>query len=192
MSPDAYPEDQMAGAPRGRQVALNEWMMIAIGLVGLLAVMSMIIATVALSAGGSSHTTVVTVPAATEAASITAAPKPQTIRLAVKADSEHGRLGPDKQWHDAFLPADITVHAGAAVTISVLNYDSGPHSFTSPALGVNGVIPGGGTLTAPSRTTFTFTAPTRPGRYAWWCAVPCDPWAMAHDGYMRGYVTVTA
>jgi hypothetical protein len=40
--------------------------------------------------------------------------------------------------------------------------------------------------------TFTFTAPKKAGRYQWWCAVPCDPWAMAHDGYMRGYVTVSA
>jgi hypothetical protein len=47
-------------------------------------------------------------------------------------------------------------------------------------------------MSAPTHATFTFTAPNKPGKYAWWFAVPCDPWAMAHDGFMRGYVTVTA
>jgi plastocyanin len=129
--------------------------------------------------------------AATPAAAVTR-PAPETIKIAVKADSEHGRLGPDKQWHDAFLPADFTVRAGATVTITVTNYDSGQHTFTAPGLSVNGMIPGGGSMAAPTHATFTFTAPTKPGKYAWWCAMPCDPWAMAHDGYMRGYVTVSA
>jgi heme/copper-type cytochrome/quinol oxidase subunit 2 len=78
------------------------------------------------------------------------------------------------------------------VSVTVTNYDSGPHSFTSPSMGVNEVIPGGGTATIGKQVTFTFTAPTKPGSYVWWCAIPCDPWAMAHDGYMRGIVTVTA
>jgi plastocyanin len=115
----------------------------------------------------------------------------QAITLKVKSDSEHGKRGPDGSWHDAFLPADFTVQAGYAVTVTVYNYDDAPHSFTSQALGVNQAIPGGLT-NAPSKTTFTFTAPSQAGTYQWWCAVPCDPWAMAHDGYMRGYLTVSA
>ena len=35
--------------------------------------------------------------------------------------------------------------------MTVVNYDGGPHSFTSPAMGVNETIPGGGSLTAPAR-----------------------------------------
>ena len=115
----------------------------------------------------------------------------QAVTLNVRSDSEHGKLGPDGRWHDAFLPADFTVHPGYTMTVTVYNYDDMPHSFTSDALGVSQTIPGGST-SAPSQTTFTFTAPAKAGSYQWWCAVPCDPWAMAHDGYMRGHVTVTA
>jgi len=44
--------------------------------------------------------------------------------------------------------------------------------------------------TKPVVTTFSFTAPTKQGAYTWFCAVPCDPWAMTHLGYMKGRVTV--
>ncbi|MHB1569199.1 MAG: cupredoxin domain-containing protein [Solirubrobacteraceae bacterium] len=115
----------------------------------------------------------------------------QTLTLDVRSDSEHGRRGPDGTWHDAFLPADFAVHPGYAVTVTVSNYDDMPHSFTSRSLGVNETIPAG-SASAPSKMTFTFTAPSKPGSYQWWCALPCDPWAMTHDGYMRGDVTVRA
>jgi len=49
-----------------------------------------------------------------------------------------------------------------------------------------------GSASAPSKTAITFTAPAKAGAYAWWCSVPCDPWSMAHSGYMRGVVTVVA
>ena len=115
----------------------------------------------------------------------------QALTLNVKSNTEHGKRGPDGNWHDAFLPADFTVHAGETVTVTVYNYDDMPHSFTSQSLAVNQTIPGG-SASSPSKTTFKFTAPSRSGSYQWWCALPCDPWAMAHDGYMRGYVTVSA
>jgi Cupredoxin-like domain len=176
-----------------KERAWHEWMGVSVGLVGLLSIMAMILSAVALSSTSGAQPTVVMAPAAaTHAATVVATPKPMAVSMSVKADSEHGRMGPDKQWHDAIAPADFSVRAGAVVTISVANYDSGPHTFTSPALNVNGMIAGGGSMGTPSSTTFTFTAPSKPGKYAWWCAVPCDPWAMAHDGYMRGYVTVTA
>lgn len=114
----------------------------------------------------------------------------QTVTLKVKSDSEHGKQGPDGNWHDAFLPAGFTVHPGKTITVTVYNYDDMPHSFTSPALGVDQTIPGGSAST-PSKTIFTFISPSNAGSYQWWCAVPCDPWAMAHNGYMRGYVTVS-
>jgi hypothetical protein len=37
-----------------------------------------------------------------------------------------------------------------------------------------------------------FTAPAKAGSYIWYCKVPCDPWAMAHAGYMIGRVKVAA
>jgi plastocyanin len=169
-------------------------MMIGVGLTALLAILALIVSVVALasnsSTSGSSPTQVAQ--AAAPAAPAVAAPlvAPQSLTIAVKSDSEHGRLGPDGKWHDAFLPADFSVRAGSTVTITVENYDNGPHTFTSPSMGVNEIISSGGGLGAPHQMTFTFKAPTQPGKYAWWCSVPCDPWAMAHDGYMRGYVTV--
>jgi hypothetical protein len=29
------------------------------------------------------------------------------------------------------------------------------------------------------------------GRFQWLCMMPCDPYSMAHDGYMRGYITAS-
>lgn len=172
--------------------AWHEWMGIAIALTALLSILALIVSIVAL---GSTGTSVNTTPAAAAATpAVPAAPivKTEAFRMAIKADDEHGKRGPDRQWHDAFLPADITVHAGDKVTITFTNYDSGPHSFVSPSLAVDQVINGGGSMSSPQTVKLTFTAPMHPGKYAWWCGVPCDPWAMKHDGYMRGYVTVKA
>jgi plastocyanin len=167
-------------------------MEITLGLTALLAVLAMIISVVAL-AGHSTKVVTVTVPAAaaqTPAAS-TPTVAPASFTVSVRSDTEHGRKGPDGQWHDAFVPANYTVHAGAKVTFTVYNYDNSPHSFTAPGLGQNQVLPGG-SATAPSVTKFTFTAPSTPGKYLWRCTIPCDPWAMMHIGYMRGYVNVVA
>ncbi len=175
-----------------KERAWHEWMMVAVGLTGVLSILAVIISAVALS---SKSPTTTTVQQATPAAALgtqAAVAKPEAVKLAVKADDEHGRKGPDGKWHDAFLPADFSVTAGSKINMTIVNYDGGPHSFTSPAIGVNETIPGGGSLNAPRTVTFTFTAPKTPGKYAWWCAVPCDPWAMAHDGFMRGFVTVKA
>ncbi|HEX4807181.1 MAG TPA: cupredoxin domain-containing protein [Conexibacter sp.] len=122
---------------------------------------------------------------------VKAAVPPATIAIIAKSDAEHGRKGPDGKWHDAFLPADLTVRAGQRVTLTFANYDDMAHSFNAAQLGVNVTIPGG-TAHKPGTATVTFTAPTRAGAYLWICAIPCDPWAMSHDGYMRGYVRVTA
>ncbi|HKZ15380.1 MAG TPA: hypothetical protein VJL81_16200 [Solirubrobacterales bacterium] len=113
----------------------------------------------------------------------------EEVNIVVKSDEEHGRLGPEGTWHDAFLPADFSVDPGTTVKVTVVNYDEGEHTFTSPMLGLNVTIPAG-TAKEPASTTFTFKAPTRTGSYMWFCAKPCDPWAMSHDGYMRGFVRV--
>jgi heme/copper-type cytochrome/quinol oxidase subunit 2 len=117
-----------------------------------------------------------------------------------------GKPGPDGMTHDAIVPSDIIVQPGQQVTIKVINYDEGPHTFTVPSLNLNEMIQAGnededtGKVT-PVTTTFTFTAPDKSGTYRWHCTVPCDGhangWAMTdskdgpgQDGYMAGYVIV--
>ncbi len=113
----------------------------------------------------------------------------EDVKVVVKSDEEHGKMGSDGNWHDAFLPADFSVKPGATVRVTVYNYDEGEHSFTSSGLGTNVTI-AAGSEAKPAVTTFTFRAPQRAGRYTWYCALPCDPWAMSHNGFMRGYVSV--
>ncbi|MFP5388857.1 MAG: cupredoxin domain-containing protein [Thermoleophilia bacterium] len=114
----------------------------------------------------------------------------ENLKIVVKSDEEHAKKGPEGTWHDAFLPADFSVKPGSVVHVTVYNYDEGEHSFTSSSLGTNVTI-AAGTESEPAVTTFTFRAPEKAGRYSWLCMLPCDPWAMSHDGYMRGFVTVT-
>jgi len=150
------------------------------------------------------------------AATASAAPT-KSIVLAMKPDA---KLGSDGNKHDALVPsADLTVKAGQTVRLTISNYDDMPHSFTSPALAKGATIPAGmqqmqgaaqdlkvmpmpgmgvsrdipGAVNGhPSKVVITFTAPGKAGTYIWYCRLPCDPWAMAHDGYMRGHVTVTS
>lgn len=114
----------------------------------------------------------------------------ENVSLVIKSDEEKGKKGSDGNWHDAFLPADFSVKAGTTVRVTVTNYDDMAHTFTAADLGTNAEIAAGGE-DKPSTTTFTFHAPDKAGSYAWFCAIPCDPWAMAHDGFMKGHVTVT-
>lgn len=172
--------------------AWRDWMMVSVGLTGVLAVLGVILAVVALASTNPNTKTVIQAAAPIAHTAVTPAATAQDVSLVVKTDVEHGRRGPDGQWHDAFLPASFNVKPGGTVTVTVSNYDSGPHSFTAPSMNINEIIPGGGTPSTPRVVTFKFTAPKKAGKYQWFCAVPCDPWAMAHNGYMRGFVTVAA
>lgn len=164
----------------------------SIRLTSLLTVVGLAGAAVAGCGGGSATTKVSNAAHATPASAVQAASvAPAHLTILVKSDAEHARKGPDGKWHDAFLPADFSVKAGQRVTVTVYNYDDMGHTFTAPSLGVNATIPGGGAK-KPGTVTFAFTAPAKAGSYQWICAMPCDPWAMAHDGYMQGRVTVTA
>lgn len=111
-----------------------------------------------------------------------------------------GHLGPDGKGHDMYLPSDFNVKVGEKVTVTVTNYDEGPHTFTSPDIGVNATIAPAidAKKGIPSKTTFTFTV-HKAGKYRWYCMVPCDGkqqgWAMTptgsepgQDKYMAGYV----
>jgi plastocyanin len=73
-----------------------------------------------------------------------------------------------------FNPADLTVPAGATVTVTYLNNSTLPHDIhffngadnSAPSLGAS--TQG----TGPNNTqTVTFTAPTTPGDYFFWCDV---------------------
>lgn len=110
----------------------------------------------------------------------------QRVSIAIKSGEEHGRKGPDGQWHDAYLPARFTVHTGAKVVVTIRNYDDSVHTFTSPKLGLHVAIPGG-SPSHPGVHTFSFVV-KRPGRYIFHCNIKCDKWAMSRLGFMRGLV----
>jgi hypothetical protein len=103
------------------------------------------------------------------------------------------RLGPDGKLHDAFTPTDLLAAAGQQVLVTVYNYDTGNHSFTAPSLHLNVLIPAARRTGVPAVRTFAFTV-TRPGVYHWRCMQPCDDvadgWAMLHDHYMAGTITI--
>jgi len=169
--------------------AWREWTAVGVGLTGLLSVMALIVSVVALSSSGGSTTTTVVQPATP--ASSSAPPPPKAIKMIVKTDAQHAKKGSDGKWHDAILGGNMTVRAGQTVNVTVSNYDTAPHSYTAPSLGLNETI-GAGTDKVAHTMKFTFKAPSQPGTYQWWCSLPCDPWAMSHDGYMRGHVTVVS
>ena len=178
-------------AANERESAWRQWMMIGVGWTALLSIIAVIISIAALSSKNPTNAVITGQQAAALTPAVPTGP-PQAVRLVIKSDTEHGRHGPDGKWHDAFLPANFKVHAGRVVKVTVYNYDDMPHSFTSSTLSSTELINeniSAGSASTPSVTTFTFRAPA-PGRYLWWCAMPCDPWAMAHIGYMRGIVTV--
>ena len=126
------------------------------------------------------------------AVSASATPKhASTLRqltILVKSDDEHGKKGPDGKWHDAFLPANPVLKAGQTTRITFVNYDGGAHSLVAPGLNLNVQIPAA-KGSVPGRVSIVLTA-KKAGRYDWWCASPCDTWAMTHNGYMRGSVVV--
>lgn len=154
---------------------------IGLGMFPLIAIAALASFAVALTACGSSGESSAT--AAGSSAGV------EEVKINIKSDEEHGKKGSDGQYHDAFLPADFSVKAGATVRVTVYNYDDMPHSFNAAGLKVDQVI-AAGAEGKPSKTTFTFTAPAKAGSYEWICAIPCDEWAMKHDGFMKGHVTV--
>ena len=120
------------------------------------------------------------------------------ITLVVQSDV---KLGPDGQLHDAFTPCNFTVYANQEINLTVVNYDNGEHSFTSPSLGVNFVILPSNETGSPKISNFQFTE-ANTGVYRWYCSNPCDTdaggWAMTTGsdgqpdqiGFMGGFVTV--
>lgn len=135
--------------------------------------------------------------ASSEAARRASSAKTLQVTIVIRSEDEHGKKGPDGRWHDAFLPANLTVKAGQRVTVTIKNYDEMPHTLTAPGLGLNVMIPmamkgmnGMNGMMKMGAASFSFIA-KKPGRYHWFCALPCDPWSMAHLGYMQGTIRVT-
>jgi plastocyanin len=130
----------------------------------------------------------------------------QNVALKIAGGKMAKQLGyttPDGKGHDTYIPTSFSVGVGETVKVTVTNYDEGPHTFTSPELGVNASIPGATNADKgiPSKTTFTFVV-KKAGKFRWFCALPCDKkakgWAMSpgttgadRDGYMAGYVTAS-
>jgi plastocyanin len=92
--------------------------------------------------------------------------------------------GPDGERHDAFSITNFNVKVGQQVVLKIDNRDDAVHSITSAEAGVNVVV-------KPGVHTYTFVV-GKAGRFTWFCAYTCDPFSMAHIGYMQGYITATS
>lgn len=117
---------------------------------------------------------------------------PLRVNMVIVPDALRGS---DKHTHDAYVPAYITARAGQQIIVTVYNLDTAPHSFTAQALGLNVIVPGGPSDGVMAAKTFSFTV-SKAGTYHWKCILPCDnggvnAWAMTHDGYMAGTITIT-
>jgi plastocyanin len=91
--------------------------------------------------------------------------------------------GADGKLHDAFSVTNFYVHAGQPIKLVINNTDTAEHSIVAPGTGVNIVV-------KPGTHTYTLLV-RKAGRFQWFCGMPCDPYSMAHNGYMRGYITVS-
>ena len=89
--------------------------------------------------------------------------------------------GADGKLHDAYSVSDFYVRAGQPIKLVIHNTDNVNHSITSPEAGVNITV-------HPGTHTYTLVV-SKTGRFEWHCRYPCDPYAMAHPGYMMGYIT---
>jgi len=94
-----------------------------------------------------------------------------------------GKKGPDGKLHDDFTVTDFHVTVGQPLTLRIDNTDTVPHSITSAAAGVS-------IISLPGTHDYTLLV-NHAGKFEWHCVFPCDPWSMAHIGYMRGYITAT-
>jgi len=109
-----------------------------------------------------------------------AQPVQPTVYLTV---SPGVKPGPDGKLHDAFSVTNFSAHVGQPVKLVINNTDSAVHSIVAPDAGVRIMV-------KPGLHTYTLLV-HKAGRFQWLCMMPCDPYSMAHNGYMRGYITVS-
>jgi plastocyanin len=116
--------------------------------------------------------------------------------------SHLGIKGPDGLPHDIMVPSNFVVKAGVPVTLTVVNYDEGPHTITAPDIGLNLLMKAGkeqpDKSVLPVTTTFNFTV-AKKGVFRWYCTLPCDEkhgaWDMKpgysgpdKEGFMAGFI----
>ena len=114
----------------------------------------------------------------------------QIVKLAIDPPPLGGVRNAAGDVVDAFVPSTVKVRVGVPLQVVVVNYDDMPHSWSVIGLGLHEMI-AAGSDSGPTTTSFTVT-PAETGTYAWYCALPCDGWAMATNGYMRGSLEVTS
>ena len=110
------------------------------------------------------------------------------VKLDVNPAPLGGVKGPDGLVHDAFVPASVSMTKGTKYDVTIYNYDTQSHAWMLPTFNIDVMVPAG-SASAPSVTHFTLT-PKSAGTFQWFCPLPCDKWAMANNGFMRGYLTV--
>jgi plastocyanin len=120
--------------------------------------------------------------AASQAAAQATALPPVAKVVGLSVIAEYKR-GPEGEKHDAFTTTEFAVRAGQPQELRIDNTDDVRHSITAPEAGVNIVV-------MPGTHTYTLLV-KHPGSFRWFCAFPCDEWAMQHPGYMAGYITVS-
>jgi hypothetical protein len=117
----------------------------------------------------------------TQVVKVSGAPAVQpTVYVTVSAGLKPGA---DGKLHDAFSVTNFYAHAGHPVKLVINNTDDVAHSIVSPDAGVSITV-------KPGTHTYTLLV-RKAGRFQWFCMMPCDPYSMAHDGYMRGYITAS-
>lgn len=185
MSTETIASNQAAGTSKSHRMR---------GLVTLTASIVLVVVVVfAITAGAGAiwHKVTGTSSTANAAAPATSTgPSAVAIKLEINPAPLGGVKGPDDLIHDAFVPGTFTMTVGTTYDVTIYNYDTQSHSWMSPGLNVSAVAPAG-SLSSPTIVHFTIK-PTKAGTIQWFCPLPCDKWAMAHNGFMRGYVTVKA
>jgi hypothetical protein len=142
-------------------------------------VMSMVALIQSGQTGGTGTAAAAKAPASTAPTAAPTAP-PKVVDVKVVPE---GKKGPEGKLHDDFTVTNFNVKVGQPVTLHIDNTDEAPHSITSQGAGVNIIV-------RPGVHDYTLQV-DKAGKFEWNCALPCDDWAMAHAGYMAGYITAS-
>jgi len=167
--------EQETGAPAAGTI--SKWSSIALG--ALAVVLALIAADLALVGGVQSPASAQARPV-TQVVKVSGADVHPVVYLSVTPGI---KPGPDGKLHDAFSVTNFYVHVGQPVKLVINNTDTVPHSINASAVGVK-------IIAKPGTHTYTLLV-RKAGRFQWMCMMPCDPYSMAHDGYMRGYITAS-
>jgi plastocyanin len=159
------------------QATPGKWSTVALGAFAV--VLALIAVDVALVGGlqspASAHTSPVT-----QVVKVSGADVQPVVYLSVTPGIKPGT---DGKLHDAYSVTNFYTHVGQSVKLVINNTDTVDHSITAPGAGVSIMV-------KPGTHTYTLLV-RKAGRFQWTCMLPCDPYSMSHDGYMRGYITAS-